>query len=183
MNFSGWPALCKRWRLLSVRRCHFSMSLPSPPSPTIPDIGDTMLIISRVETKGNHERKWQWWTESTKSSTLSSFPKISNSDAMDQLQLQRYCCRRMVMTHVDLIEKFLRYVTLPFRYSFLSFLSESCLFRPVIFLSSPFLAYQHMRANPDDELWKVQSRRATAGAWAGTERKDEGMMWAERMKR
>jgi hypothetical protein len=29
---------------------------------------------------------------------------------MDQLQLQRYCCRRMVMTHVDLIEKLLRYV-------------------------------------------------------------------------
>ena len=35
---------------------------------------------------------------------------IPNSDAMDQLQLQRYCCRRMVMTHVDLIEKFLRWV-------------------------------------------------------------------------
>ena len=71
---------------------------------------------------------------------------------MDQLQLQRYCCRRMVMTHVDLIEKFLRYVTLSFRYSFLSFLSESCVFRPVIFLSSPFFAYQHVRANPDNEL-------------------------------
>jgi DNA-directed RNA polymerase subunit N (RpoN/RPB10) len=34
-----------------------------------------------------------------------------DSDAMDQLQLQRYCCRRMVMTHVDLIEKLLRYVS------------------------------------------------------------------------
>ncbi|GAM90540.1 hypothetical protein ANO11243_085840 [Dothideomycetidae sp. 11243] len=31
------------------------------------------------------------------------------SDAMDQLGLTRYCCRRMVMTHVDLIEKLLRY--------------------------------------------------------------------------
>ncbi|PQE20748.1 hypothetical protein CJF30_00002068 [Rutstroemia sp. NJR-2017a BBW] len=31
------------------------------------------------------------------------------SDAMDQLKLNRYCCRRMVMTHVDLIEKLLRY--------------------------------------------------------------------------
>jgi DNA-directed RNA polymerase I, II, and III subunit RPABC5 len=28
---------------------------------------------------------------------------------MDELGLHRYCCRRMVMTHVDLIEKLLRY--------------------------------------------------------------------------
>lgn len=32
------------------------------------------------------------------------------SDAMDQLGCRRYCCRRMLMTHVDLIEKLLRYV-------------------------------------------------------------------------
>ena len=31
------------------------------------------------------------------------------SDALDQLQLKRYCCRRMVLTHVDLIEKLLQY--------------------------------------------------------------------------
>ncbi|GMK56515.1 hypothetical protein CspeluHIS016_0303550 [Cutaneotrichosporon spelunceum] len=30
-------------------------------------------------------------------------------DALDQLQLKRYCCRRMVLTHVDLIEKLLLY--------------------------------------------------------------------------
>ncbi len=30
------------------------------------------------------------------------------SDAMDRLGLKRYCCRRMVMTHVDLIEKLLK---------------------------------------------------------------------------
>lgn len=28
---------------------------------------------------------------------------------MDALGLSRYCCRRMVMTHVDLIEKLLAY--------------------------------------------------------------------------
>ncbi|KFY25009.1 hypothetical protein V493_04888 [Pseudogymnoascus sp. VKM F-4281 (FW-2241)] len=32
-----------------------------------------------------------------------------HGDAMDQLGLKRYCCRRMVMTHVDLIEKLLKY--------------------------------------------------------------------------
>lgn len=28
---------------------------------------------------------------------------------MDQLGLNRYCCRRMILTHVDLIEKLLKY--------------------------------------------------------------------------
>jgi hypothetical protein len=32
-----------------------------------------------------------------------------SSDAMDQLGCKRYCCRRMIMTHVDLIEKLLKY--------------------------------------------------------------------------
>ncbi|KCV67867.1 DNA-directed RNA polymerase I, II, and III subunit RPABC5 [Fonticula alba] len=30
-------------------------------------------------------------------------------DALDMLELRRYCCRRMLLTHVDLIEKLLRY--------------------------------------------------------------------------
>ena len=30
------------------------------------------------------------------------------SDAMDKLGCKRYCCRRMIMTHVDLIEKLLK---------------------------------------------------------------------------
>jgi DNA-directed RNA polymerase subunit N (RpoN/RPB10) len=32
-----------------------------------------------------------------------------NSDALTELGLERYCCRRMVLTHVDLIEKLLKY--------------------------------------------------------------------------
>lgn len=34
---------------------------------------------------------------------------IVSSDALDALGLKRYCCRRMVLTHVDLIEKLLHY--------------------------------------------------------------------------
>ena len=34
-------------------------------------------------------------------------------DAMDQLGCRRYCCRRMLMTHVDLIEKLLKYEIVP----------------------------------------------------------------------
>ncbi|PLW12593.1 hypothetical protein PCANC_19416 [Puccinia coronata f. sp. avenae] len=34
---------------------------------------------------------------------------ISEGDAMDGIGLKRYCCRRMILTHVDLIEKLLQY--------------------------------------------------------------------------
>lgn len=34
---------------------------------------------------------------------------LTEGDALDKLGLKRYCCRRMVMTHVDLIEKFLQF--------------------------------------------------------------------------
>lgn len=34
---------------------------------------------------------------------------MSDGDAMDAIGLNRYCCRRMMLTHVDLIEKLLRY--------------------------------------------------------------------------
>jgi len=34
---------------------------------------------------------------------------MTDGAAMDDIGLNRYCCRRMVMTHVDLIEKLLRY--------------------------------------------------------------------------
>ncbi|EJD40155.1 hypothetical protein AURDEDRAFT_33430, partial [Auricularia subglabra TFB-10046 SS5] len=33
----------------------------------------------------------------------------SEGDAMTELGLRRYCCRRMILTHVDLIEKLLHY--------------------------------------------------------------------------
>jgi len=30
--------------------------------------------------------------------------KIDNNDIFKQLKLKRYCCRRMVLSHVDLVE-------------------------------------------------------------------------------
>eukprot|EP00871_Galdieria_phlegrea_P002887 jgi/Galph1/359/GphlegSOOS_G5081.1 len=33
----------------------------------------------------------------------------TEGEALDELGLKRYCCRRMLLTHVDLIEKLLAY--------------------------------------------------------------------------
>lgn len=33
----------------------------------------------------------------------------NEGDALDKLGLKRYCCRRMLLAHVDLIEKLLSY--------------------------------------------------------------------------
>ena len=46
---------------------------------------------------------------------LLPFKTLTCRDALDKLELKRYCCRRMVLTHVDLIVKLLSYnISKPF---------------------------------------------------------------------
>ena len=57
-----------------------------------------------------------WRLEGTRAAQRACTPRAQQpteghapSDALNELQLKRYCCRRMVLTHVDLIEKLLHY--------------------------------------------------------------------------
>lgn len=45
---------------------------------------------------------WQQWLNLLETET-------NHGDALTQLGLERYCCRRMVLTHADLMEKLLAY--------------------------------------------------------------------------
>jgi len=64
-----------------------------------------MIIPIRCFTCGKViADKWEQFLEASRDR--------SESDALDELGLTRYCCRRMILTHVDLIIRLLDYPTL-----------------------------------------------------------------------
>jgi len=54
-------------------------------------------------------RPFKMSSDSVFSFLFGSPPAWCDRDALTELGLERYCCRRMVLTHVDLIEKLLKY--------------------------------------------------------------------------
>lgn len=65
-----------------------------------------MIIPVRCFTCGKVVgNKWQRYLEILEAG-------LHEAQALDDLGLKRYCCRRMLLAHVDLIEKLLNYNTL-----------------------------------------------------------------------
>jgi len=63
-----------------------------------------MIIPIRCFTCGKVTGdKWEPYQEMLKNG-------ICEKDALDKLGLKRYCCRRILLTHVELIDKMLMYV-------------------------------------------------------------------------
>ena len=60
-----------------------------------------------VELLANDTSEGSVW--STLQAITNSPIDLVFSDVLNALELKRYCCRRMVLTHVDLIEKLLHY--------------------------------------------------------------------------
>ncbi|KAL6925467.1 DNA-directed RNA polymerase II subunit L [Hanseniaspora valbyensis] len=53
--------------------------------------------------------KWEKYLNLLEKEEDENGEMMDEGKALTELGLKRYCCRRMILTHVDLIEKFLRY--------------------------------------------------------------------------
>ena len=61
-----------------------------------------MIIPVRCFTCGKViGNKWEVYTQLKE--------KYDEKEALDIIELKRYCCRRMLLTHVELVEKLLKY--------------------------------------------------------------------------
>ena len=71
-------------------------------------IGDIMIIPIRCFTCGKvigdiYEQFKQRYEEYKKTVDAGEKPKETPKEILDDLGLDRYCCRRMILSHVDLI--------------------------------------------------------------------------------
>jgi DNA-directed RNA polymerase I, II, and III subunit RPABC5 len=70
------------------------------------EVKKRMIIPIRCFTCGKViGNKWEAYIELLRC-------EYTEGDALDVLGLKRYCCRRMLLSHVDLIEKLLNYTPL-----------------------------------------------------------------------
>ena len=91
------PAFCPSCRHLAPRRARGPRDwFPNHPLTTKSSLDLSPQVI------GN---KWDTYLDLLQAD-------YTERDALDALDLHRYCCRRMLMCHVDLIEKLLCYNTL-----------------------------------------------------------------------
>merc|ERR1711935_912559 len=78
------------------------LSSPGKPARSLGSSG-VMIIPVRCYSCGKLiGNKWERYLQMLQS-------EKSEKEALDELGLNRYCCRRMMLTHVDLIEKVMNY--------------------------------------------------------------------------
>nr|XP_031857741.1 DNA-directed RNA polymerase I, II, and III subunit RPABC5 [Kwoniella shandongensis]KAA5524813.1 DNA-directed RNA polymerase I, II, and III subunit RPABC5 [Kwoniella shandongensis] len=88
---------------------------------------------------------------------------VDEGEALDKLQLKRYCCRRMVLTHVDLIEKLLMYnrmLASSIPSLGLTPVHSHGIDNPLISFSTPILNYTYTLVRYDATITLAQSAQA-----------------------
>ena len=78
------------------------------------NIGDIVIIPVRCFTCGKiigdvYEEYTKRYAEYQKAMKAGEKPKETPKEILDSLGLDRYCCRRMLLSHVDVIDTLLQY--------------------------------------------------------------------------